>query len=497
MAVVTKEFDYEAALKEATASSKPFSIKEKIRELKKDSSTKDFYEYLEQLKKDVRDQNSKENRYDSLLFKALIGEKEAVSFFLSAINQYLTRNPFSGTLPAAYNDAAEAVFHEWIGFGPAYKWFLDKKYTNSPGMQIIGRSIFINEDGKGYKLYEHKMASFEQVERLKRVLLSNDTYMQVDHHNPAGELKMDDPLWPDKHIRLAIWIEPRVWNEFITITARRQVSGYLSFNDQAVTGSIPKEAVPMLKALVKTYLRTVVAGQVGSGKSTFANTIVGEQLSMADRCMGVVMIEKHPESTIPYVFRDKHRIIPVVAGNDEVTDVGIESLRHDPDIVYLTEMRYYEWGLFLFSSEKGHKGLIGTYHTDDPEEIPYQGAMAYYSKEGGSLKAHIITASKACELTLIMRGLPNGQKRLERVSEIIYDPVENSVKSNDLMRWDEETDSWKYNDKVSAETLYKMRRVDKQAAEDFMRELSALAASAGEIKDPVKVSFRAMKELRS
>lgn len=476
-------------------SSTKFSIKEKIKQMKKNTSSEDFYAYLSVLKEDIKASNREDKRYDSFSFKALTGDPEAVSFYLSEINKYMSRKPFSGSIPDAYQDQSEAIFHEWIGFGPAYRWFIDKKYANSPGMQIIGTNIFIDEGGKGYRLYEHKMHSMEQVDRLKRVLSSNDKYMQLDHSNPAGELKMNDPLWPEKHIRLAIWVEPRVWNEFTTITMRRQTFGYMSLNEQAGTGSIPHEAIKMLRSLFMTYNNTIVAGAVKSGKSTFANTIVGEQLDRSNRSLGVVMIEKHPESTIPYIFRKKHRIIPVVASDDEVTEIGIESLRHDPEIVYLTEMRYHEWSLFLFSSEKGHTGMIGTYHTDDEEEIPFQAAMACHSKEGNSLKSYILTASKACQLTLVMKDIGEGRKRLTSVSEIYHDISDNSIKSNAIMQWDEETDTWSYNDNLSEGFIKRMNKNNKTETLEFLSHLSALA-EIRRIHEPVKASIRSQNELK-
>lgn len=92
--------------------------------------------------------------------------------------------------------------------------------------------------------------------------------------------------------------------------------------------------------------------------------------------MGVVMIEKHPESILPYQIKG-HRIIPIQASNEELMEVGVESLRHDPNILYMTEMRYNEWEFYLWSGEKGYDGITGTFHTVDSEDIPYQGRSLY------------------------------------------------------------------------------------------------------------------------
>jgi pilus assembly protein CpaF len=472
----------------------PFSLKEKILQHHAPIGSANFFEYIEQLKRDLRDELAqKDEHYLEMNGKALIGEPTAVAYFLTEIERYMRRLPFNGELPAVYRNQIEGIFQEWKGFGPAYRWFTDRKFSDSSGLQIIGKQIFITRKGE-YELYPFEMSSLERVEQLKRAILKNDPRIKIDSSNPSAELKMDDPLWPGRFIRIAIWNEPRVWKEFLTITMRRQIVEYLSLEDQAGTGSIPAEAIIMLQNLFQTYRNTVIAGPVGSGKSTFANTVVGEQLMLSTGCQGVIMIEKHPESILPYVVKG-HRIIPINAKEEELMEVGVESLRHDPRIIYMTEMRYHEWEFFNFAAEKGHEGLIGTYHTKDAEDIPYQGGFAVYSRLGGSLQANILSTLNSCELVIIMEGRDKGKKRLTRISEICYDPEGARVYANDLMRWDPQTDTWSYNDNVSESMVEKMGRKNKPATDLFCTELKRLT-NHRKISNPIKYSLKAELAIR-
>lgn len=471
----------------------PFSIKDKIA-VSMRTSAADFQAYLKQMKKDMReDLESKDDSYHELSLKALMGDPEAVTYFLNEIDKHLRRYPFTGDIPAAYSSKIEALFQEWKGFGPPFAWITNRKYSESSGLQMIGKQIFHSDKGS-YQLYPYQMPSDEHVNRLVRTLKRHDESLRLDHSNPAGELKMNDPLWPGRFIRLAIWVPNRVWKGFTTITMRRQVVEYLSIADQAGTRSIPEEAVQMLTHYFLTLRNTIVAGPVGSGKSTFANTVVGEQLDHANECVGLIMIEKHPESIIPYV-KQGHRIIPVIANEKELMDVGIESLRHDPKMIYMTEMRYHEWEFFVFCGEKGHKGLIGTYHTTDTEDIPYQGAMAIYTKLGGSLKGHLMSTLKACEFVLVMEEDDvTKQKRLTRFSEIQYDPVNKKVYSNDIMRWNEQKQCWEYNDQLLPTTIENMKKKQPQATEAFLSELKRLA-NKRRIANPIKESLQSQMAL--
>ncbi|AIQ11758.1 P-loop NTPase family protein [Paenibacillus durus] len=469
------------------AAGAPFSLKQSV--LRSSTPGKeDFPSFLQKMKREMTAGLEREDEaYFELNAKALTGDPQAVSFFMNEIEKYLRKTPFTSSVPEAYDTAAEALFHEWKGFGPAYRWFTDRAYSESTGLQIIGRQVFYNVKGK-FLPYPYEIPSLDRVEQLKRSLLKSDPNKKLNKDNPSAEFKMDDPLWPGRFIRLAIWVSPRVWEGFTTISMRRQVVEFLDLDDQAGTKCIPAEAVPMIRALAMTFRNTIIAGAVGSGKTTFANTIVGEQLLGSASCMGVVMIEKHPESTLPYQIKG-HRIIPIQAANEELMEVGVESLRHDPNLLYMTEMRYNEWEFYLWSGEKGYDGITGTFHTVDSEDVPYQGAFAVSTRIGGSMKGHLVSALKACELVFILESIGEGKKRLARISEVFYDESHSSVFANDLMRWEEESRDWTYNAEITEGLALKMRKKNAEAAQ-ALQEILVQLAEEKPMSGPLKESLK-------
>lgn len=448
-----------------------FSLKDRILSTHRGSA--DFYTYLNEMDEHIKKKMEDDDALTHMAEKALLGEREAVLFSLNEIEKYLRQHPFSGVVPQEYRklDINGALFQEWIGYASVYAWFNERQYAESSQLQIVGQQIFYTHQGE-YRPYPYSFSSTVRAEKLQRALIRHDPSIKLDRMNPSAEFKMDDPLWPGRFIRVAIWIPERVWEGFTTITFRRQITEYLTLDDQAGTGIIPFEAVPMFKALVQTYPNIIVSGSVNSGKTTFANTLVGEQLSAADTATGVVMIEKHPESTLPLIVKG-HRFIPIRASDQELMDVGIQSLRHDPDIVFMTEMRWNEWQFYNFAGEKGYRGMIGTYHTKEPEDIPFQGASAVHANCGGSLKAHLISSLKSCELVAVLEPLRHGKKKLMRLSEIRFE--EDRVVAYDWMRWDEQSGNWLYGPEIAESLLERMRLKNKEAAELFANELSQLA----------------------
>lgn len=459
-----------------------FSLKAAVNAKKIKGAAVSFMGYVEQMKEHIRQRMENDEEMATLTQRAMLGDRRAVQTSLNEIEQYVRHHPYAGVLPEEYRtlDVTGALFQEWIGYAAAYPWFYERQYANSAKMQIIGTQLFFSEHGE-YRAYNHQFSSEERAEQLRRSLIRHAPHVRLDHSQPSAEFPIVDPLWPERLLRLSIWTEPRVWNGFETLTFRRQITEHMSFDDQAGTGMIAAESVPFWEAFVATYPNLVISGQVDSGKTTFANTVVWEQLRQAERSMGVIMIEKHPESTLPMTVSG-HRFIPIQASDSELMDVGIQSLRHDPDVVFMTEMRWSEWQLYLFAGEKAHRGLIGTYHTKEAEDVPYQGAFAVYANAGGSLRGHLMTALKSCEMVAVLEPLKHGKKKLIRLTEIVFDGM--SVFARDWIRWNPETQQWQYHAGASNQLLEQMKRKDEFAAKRMVNELLKLEAKSP-LRDPI------------
>jgi len=453
-----------------------FSLKDKV--LLRGSSSQDFFAYVDDLSKRILKLMESDEAFLSLAQRALIGDRDAIDTCMKHIERQMRDFPFSGQLPPAFMgfSLTSAIYHEWIGFSIITPWIMNKDYARSSKLQVIGCNVSYAKKGE-YHPYPYQFVNLERVQQLQRTLVRQDSRVRLDAAHPGAELKFDDPLWPGRFIRVAMFVPKRVWDGFNVITLRRQIVENLSLEEQAGSGLIGEEAVQLLRDLQMTGPNIIVSGPVESGKSTFANTLVSEQLKQADFSIGLPIIEQHPESTLPYTeLAKRHRIIPIQAKPEELMEVAVQLLRHDPDSLFMSEMRWAEWMVYNFLGEKGYRSLIGTYHTKDAEDIPYQGAFAVFAQAGGNLKGHLMSTLKSCEIVAILEPQRFGKKKLIRLSEIRYEPQsEIKVKAHDFIRWDPNKGRWLYSSEISDSLWQRMIRANKPAAERFRSRLLKLA----------------------
>ncbi|MBJ6360497.1 ATPase, T2SS/T4P/T4SS family [Paenibacillus sp. GCM10012307] len=467
-----------------------YSLKNKV--LFRGNRSEDFFSYVEKFRERFQKQIESDEQLLDLAQRALVGESTAVMTATKEIERQMREYPYSGRLPEAYQgmDVTSAIFQEWLGFSVAAPWLYDRQHMYSQKMQIIGKNISLAYRGE-YHPYPHQFVSADRVDQLRRTLITHNPRVKLNQSHPSAEFKINDPLWPGRFIRIAVWISPRVWEGFTTITFRRQTVENMSLDDQAGSGLIGEEAIPLFRNLIACYPNLVVSGPVESGKTTKGNTLVLEQLLQAEFSLGVILIETHPESTLPLApIADKHRIIPIIASSEELMDVGIQSLRHDPDLIYMSEMRWSEWLFYNFAGEKGYRGLLGTYHTKESEDIPYQAAHAVYSQSGGNLKGHLMATLKSVEIVAVLEPQRYGKKKLMRLSEIRYDPnAKIQVVANDLVRYDDQMKKWFYNSDLSAALKARLSRVNPGCAKELFGIMERLAQQAP-IEDPIVPSMK-------
>lgn len=89
----------------------------------------------------------------------------------------------------------------------------------------------------------------------------------------------------------------------------------------------------------------------------------------------------------------------------------------------------------------------------------------------------------------ILESVPDGKKRLARISEVFYEEANNSVFANDLMRWEPEQAGWTYNDRLTQALIDKMKKKNARAARMLLQELGHLAAQKP-MTDPLKESLK-------
>lgn len=168
-----------------------------------------------------------------------------------------------------------------------------------------------------------------------------------------------------------------------TIAFRRNNMVVKEMADWVQQGALPQEIADLLMSSVRRRLGVAIVGGTGSGKTTFANTLLG-CFPPDDR---IITIEQVPELVVRLPNNVRLQINPQV----KVTAKRLlESvLRQNPDRIVLGEARGAEANDLLQAANTGHEGPLVTLHANSGaegltrfEDMVAQSADAPDSREG-------------------------------------------------------------------------------------------------------------------
>ncbi len=154
------------------------------------------------------------------------------------------------------------------------------------------------------------------------------------------------------------------------LTIRRFARTPLTVKDLLRFGFWSEDMVQFLRACVVGRLNIVVAGGVGSGKTTVLNILAG-MIPVQER---IVTVENAGELQLPEELKRVVRLEsrpPDMEGKGEVTirDLVINSLRMRPDRIILGECRSAEALEMMQAMNTGHDGTMMSVHANSPRDV--------------------------------------------------------------------------------------------------------------------------------
>lgn len=436
---------------------------------------KAVFNYYEQQYEKGEGANSAAEKRIELQHQAIIGDPKAVKYMKDEILDFLRGNNLTNTPhPEYYEDLTDALYHEIYGLGPLATW---QRYPRSQSAQIIGTSIYYDDGRK--ELRPERFESTERVEAVIRALTMKDPRSCINDYMPELEIDMYDGT------RVSIMIPPRVRQH--TITFRRFVVKNFSLAHQVELGTIPEEAVPIMRALAKTRPNTVIAGPVRSGKSTFMTTLKSER-NPADT---VVCIENHFELAWSQHFPNQP-IIEIQSMGDDLHKIFPFTLRQDPTWGALGEVREREAECALLLCERGSSGLLCTYHLTSPWNIPGQWArLTMQISPNRTYQSEVVRVAENIDVILVMEEMENShKKRITSIVEVVLNPYTLEVSTHEIMRFNRNTDTWSYKCDLSQGLINKMRKYDSFQTDlliDALKTLEAKKTIIGETVVDIRI----------
>ncbi|MDR0357708.1 MAG: CpaF/VirB11 family protein [Clostridiales Family XIII bacterium] len=374
-------------------------------------------------------------------------------------------NPSKFEVPPWYASAEDAIFHEVWGLAGMAEWF-GPEYAESSSAKIIGERIYYLDRGV-MRLMPQTMDS-DRREQLVRALLLLSPEERLDRE--FHEIYMLDGT------RVTIFRGGLTKKESDVIIFRRYVVPVYTFEEQSARGTIPREAVPLFKDMVRSGFNVVFCGSVRSAKTTFLST----WQSCEDPALEGVMVETDPEIPL-HRLMPKAPVVQLLADGEKLSNISKNLMRSDADYFILAEARD---GIALDTAVriagKGTRRMKMTFHLRDPLSFASDAAAEIVRRVGGDVADTALRVAASFDYIFHFVNLRRSNaKKLKGIYEIGVMRDEGSsskdrIYVNEICRYNCENDSWKWTYQISRDKRVIGEEEDPQAFRAFEAGLKDL-----------------------
>ncbi|MDE3840993.1 secretion system protein E (plasmid) [Bacillus methanolicus] len=380
-----------------------------------------------------------ENTWLDRQHRAVIGDTQAMSYFINKINEVLVKhNITTEEFPSFYDSLAEAIFHEVWGVSILHKW---DKIPSSEAAVIRGTELWLDINGE-FKKQNETFENTEAVERIKRAFTMRIKDAVINEQTPELEIEREDGS------RITMIQKPRGKENYVMF--RRFVVKNMSLEEQASLGTILPDDVPFFRALARVMTNTIFAGRVRSAKSTFMKTMLRER----DPSYVAAVMEKHFELNLSNQFKDR-LIFEVQAKEGDLHHAMPRLLRMEHDYIVVGEIRSLETEGYLQACERGERGAYSTYHLTSVENVVPQITRHILDEfPNRNFENELERVARNIDIIVTMSAdRDRRRKRVVGVTEIIWDEKSRTYRTQDLVRYSPVTDRYYYSSNISKHLL--------------------------------------------
>lgn len=278
------------------------------------------------------------------------------------------------------------------------------------------REIFV--DGP-YKVYVERKGKLEDVSiqfddeahLMNTIQKISSTESRLIEANPMFDVRLPDGS------RANVILPPLALNG-PTLTIAKFEEDKLTIDDLIRFGSIPSEAAAFLKACVQARLNIVVAGGVGSGKTSLLNVMASfipdEERIITVETMATLQL-KH-KRVVSLESRP-----PDFEGKGEVTvrDLLLNSLKMRPDRIIVGEVRGSEVLDLIQAMNSGIDGAMTSLHANSPRDALSR-LETLITVDNLSIPVLTIREMIASAINLVVQQtrLRDGSRKVVRITEV-------------------------------------------------------------------------------
>ncbi|WP_455476963.1 P-type DNA transfer ATPase VirB11 [Bartonella sp. B41] len=182
-----------------------------------------------------------------------------------------------------------------------------------------------------------------------------------------------------------------------------------------------REILEFLEKCVLSKRNIIIAGKTGSGKTTFARSLI-EKVPVEER---IITIEDVHELFLPNHPNHVHMIYGDSADRVSADECLDACMRQSPDRIFLAELRGNEAWEYLNSLNTGHPGSITTTHANSALQTFERCATLIKKSEiGRQLDLNVIKTVLYTTVDVILFF------KDRKLSEIFYDPIFSKGRAN-------------------------------------------------------------------
>ncbi len=285
--------------------------------------------------------------------------------------------------------------------------------------------IFVEKAGK---LYRTK-AQFEDEDSLRAAVnnIAQSVGRRIDYDHPRLDARLPDGS------RIAAVIPPCA-RKGTAVSIRKFTNNDISFKDYIQSEAITQDVAQFLDICMFLGKNILLSGGTGSGKTT----LLGLLCSRIPKGQRVIVIEDSSELSINYdhILMFETRMADQ-SGKGEVSirDLLVSSLRLRPDRIIVGEVRGGEALELINAMNTGHKGCMGTIHSNSPNDsLVRLEALAQGGFSNISEKALKLQISSAIDLVVQISRLSDGSRRVTGVEEVLNLNSDGTYQLNPLFR---------------------------------------------------------------
>lgn len=398
--------------------------------------------------------------------KALLGNETEINYYINKISQIIEEKRItSAWYPKWYKSLADGIYHEAYGFAGISNWLDDNgEFGKSTSCKIIGQNIFYDVDGV-LVLQEQKI-SRERFDKLRTTLLAADPRQLKS--DPYHEIYFQDEK------RVTIYNDNGVAKKRQPIMIfRRYLEEVSTLEGQAEKHTIPYEAIPFFKYMIKCGFNKAYIGPVKSAKTT--NMMAFQ--SYEDENLEELLIETDPEIPL-HKIKPHAPCMQLVPDEKYMSQVIKIAKRSDAQAVNVGEARDGRMmNIVAEAANMGTRHLNVTLHTSETVDFAFDVADKITRDCGGDLGCNMIKVAKSFHYLLSFYSLPNNrkEKRLKGVWEMYYDNENMRIIMHRVCRYRPIEDDWVWNFHIGKDKTEIGIEENYEAYKKFEQELILLA----------------------